>query len=135
VIALWDEVFGYPEPRNAPAGVIAEALRHDPHALLIAVRDDALVGTIMAGYDGHRGWLYRLAVAPSARRTGIGSRLTQAALERLRLLGCKKVNLQLHTSNEDARLFWRAAGFADEPRISMGRDLTDAAPTLKDAGC
>ena len=121
VAALWDRVFGYPEPRNEPARVIAHKLAFDD-LLLVAVDREQLVGTIMVGYDGHRGWLYRAAVAESARRNGVGRALVRRAEAALADLGCTKINLQLHVHNEAGERFWRAVGYSVEPRISMGKD-------------
>ena len=66
VVALWNQIFGYPEPRNEPERVVAAKLAVDDR-LLVAVDGERVVGTAMFGYDGHRGWLYRVAVAESAR--------------------------------------------------------------------
>lgn len=82
-----------------------------------------MLGTILAGYDGHRGWLYKLAVHPQARRCGIGEKLVHKAEQALAARGCSKVNLQVRASNEDAARFWARMGYAQERRISMGRHL------------
>jgi ribosomal protein S18 acetylase RimI-like enzyme len=78
----------------------------------------------MVGYDGHRGWLYRVAVAPAARRRGVGTRLVRAAELELTALGCAKINLQLHSHNAEGEAFWRALGYQIEPRLSLGKDLS-----------
>lgn len=136
VVALWETAFGYPEKRNRPKAVIEAYLRHGHGGLLVATDGDGhLVGTIVAGYDGHRGWLYRTAVLPSHRRQGVGRALATAALAHLKQLGCAKVNLQLHGNNDGARAFWRRVGFADEVRVSMGRDLTTDTRHDADPGC
>jgi ribosomal protein S18 acetylase RimI-like enzyme len=77
----------------------------------------------MAGYDGHRGWIYSLAVAPDRRGQGLGTRLLDHALAALKARGCVKVNLQILESNEAVRRFYEANGFTVEPRLSMGRVL------------
>jgi ribosomal protein S18 acetylase RimI-like enzyme len=77
----------------------------------------------MAGYDGHRGWIYSMAVAPDRRGQGLGSRLLDHALEALKKRGCVKVNLQILESNEAVRRFYEANGFTAEPRLSMGKVL------------
>ena len=123
VAALWSLVFGYTEPRNDPARVLGAKLAWDQR-VLVAVEDANVLGSIMVGFDGHRGWLYRVAVSSAARRRGIGSRLVRAAEAALIALGCAKVNLQLHAHNADGQAFWRALGYEVEPRISMGKDLT-----------
>ena len=68
-----------------------------------------------------RGWLYHLAVAPEFRRRGFASQLVRAAEERLRRLGCSKVNLQVRETNREVVAFYRALGYAVEERVSMGR--------------
>jgi len=123
VASLWGLVFGYTEPRNDPARVLGAKLAWDER-VLVAVEDRAVLGSIMIGFDGHRGWLYRVAVSGAVRRRGIGSRLVRAAEAELVALGCAKVNLQLHVHNADGEAFWRALGYEVEPRVSMGKDLT-----------
>jgi ribosomal protein S18 acetylase RimI-like enzyme len=125
VVALWNQVFGYTEPRNDPPHVIAGKLAHDG-LLLVAAEGERVVGTLMAGYDGHRGWLYRAAVAESFRRRGIARALVRRAESELSALGCAKINLQLHAHNEAGVRFWEALGYCVEPRISMGKDIFEA---------
>jgi ribosomal protein S18 acetylase RimI-like enzyme len=120
VVALWNQVFGYPEPRNAPPHVIASHLAHGG-LLLVAADGERVIGTLMVGYDGHRAWLYRAAVAEEARRRGVGRALVQRAEAELAALGCAKINLQLHVHNEAGVRFWQALGYGVEPRISMGK--------------
>ncbi len=77
----------------------------------------------MGGYDGHRGWIYSLAIKPEYRKQGTGTRLVQAILEELKKRGCLKVNLQVLGSNHRVVEFYRKNGFAVEDRISMGIKL------------
>ena len=77
----------------------------------------------MAGYDGHRGWIYSLAVHPKQRQQGVGSMLLAFAEQSLVRLGCFKVNLQILETNEAVRKFYEANGFAVEARLSMGKRL------------
>jgi len=125
VVALWSQVFGYPEPRNDPPQVIARHLAHEG-LLLVALDAERVIGTLMVGYDGHRGWLYRAAVAESARRRGVGRALVERAEAELATLGCAKINLQLHVHNEAGERFWKALGYVVEPRISMGKNTFEA---------
>jgi ribosomal protein S18 acetylase RimI-like enzyme len=126
LVALWSEVFGYSEARNDPARVLEAKLAWDER-VLVAVEGSSLLGAIMIGFDGHRGWLYRVAVTSGARRRGVGSLLVRAAEAELAALGCVKVNLQLRAHNPEGQAFWRALGYEVEPRVSMGKDLTAAA--------
>jgi predicted N-acetyltransferase YhbS len=75
VIALWKDVFAYPAPHNEPAKIIRHKLAFQRDLFFVAVLDGAVVGTVMGGYDGHRGWVYSLAVNPDVRRQGIGTAL------------------------------------------------------------
>lgn len=122
VMALWKTVFGYMAAHNDPALSIDRKLRVDD-LFFVAVDDDAIVGTVMAGYDGHRGWIYSLAVLPTHRRTGLGSALLTHAQDQLAALGCDKVNLQVVGGNDAVISFYEANGFSVEDRISMGKRL------------
>jgi len=77
----------------------------------------------MAGYDGHRGWLYAIAVHPEQQRNGIGAKLVFHAEAVLGKLGCRKVNLQMRRGNHQVSAFYRGLGYAAEDRISMGKLL------------
>jgi ribosomal protein S18 acetylase RimI-like enzyme len=121
VVKLWEEVFAYPQPRNAPAKVIRDKLAVQRDLFFVAVADGVLVGTVMAGYDGHRGWVYSLAVSPAARRRGIGTALMRHAERELTRRGCSKINLQVLASNAATVAFYTKLGYAVEERISMGK--------------
>jgi ribosomal protein S18 acetylase RimI-like enzyme len=82
-----------------------------------------LLGTAMAGYDGHRGWLYSLGVHPDVRREGVARALLETAERALAALGCPKVNLQVLADNDLAKDFWRAAGYAQDEVVSFGKRL------------
>jgi len=86
------------------------------------------VGTVMAGYDGHRGWIYSVAVAPQHRRKGIGSRLMSVAEEALIERGCVKINLQILEGNEAVTAFYSSLGFSVEKRVSMGKPIPQNLP-------
>jgi ribosomal protein S18 acetylase RimI-like enzyme len=92
----------------------------------VAEEGGEVVGTALAGYDGHRGWVYYVAVEPSRRRRGVGAALMARAEEGLRALGCPKLNLQVRSSNRQAVAFYERLGYAVEERVSMGKLL--AAP-------
>lgn len=89
----------------------------------MAVRQGRVMGTVMAGYDGHRGWIYSLAVNSTCRKQGMGSMLLESAMLALEQLGCFKVNLQILEENRAVRRFYEANGFAVEKRLSMGRKI------------
>ena len=98
VVALW-EAAGLTRPWNDPRKDIARKLRVQPEGFLVAVAGDEIVGSVMAGYDGHRGWVNYLAVAADERRAGIGRALMAEAEGVLAGLGCPKVNLQIRATN------------------------------------
>lgn len=129
VIALWRTVFGYETAHNDPALSLARKLAVGDGLLFVASSaQGTVVGTAMAGYDGHRGWLYSVAVSPTCRRTGLGTRLVTHAEAALATRGCVKVNLQLLASNEATAAFYRRLGYAVEPRVSMGKVLHQNVP-------
>jgi ribosomal protein S18 acetylase RimI-like enzyme len=123
VKALWRECFPG-DPRWNDAGIaVPAALAAQPDLLIVAVEGDAVVGSILPGYDGHRGWLYAVAVLQSHRRQKIGTMLIREAEKRLQAMGCRKVNLQVRATNSEAAKFYERLGYAVEERISMGKRL------------
>lgn len=123
VVSLWQTVFGYEAAHNSPELVIENKIQHGDGLFFVAETDRRVIGTVMAGYDGHRGWIYSISVHPDYQHHGIGSRLLASALEKLDSLGCLKVNLQILAENEAVIKFYQANGFEIEPRISMGKKL------------
>lgn len=122
VVALW-RAAGLTRPWNDPHLDIARKLRVQPELFLVAVDDGAVIGTVMAGYDGHRGWLYYLAAAPNRRGEGVGRRLVEAAEERLLALGCPKVQLMVRPENEAARGFYDSLGYEPFDIWATGKRL------------
>ena len=120
VIALWEKVFPDDPPHNAPAKVFDAKLAMHDDMLFVAADAGAVIGTAMAGYDGHRGWLYTVAVTPDCRRRGVGTALVRHAVDALRVAGCTKVNLQIRATNTAVRGFYESLGFETEERLSMG---------------
>jgi ribosomal protein S18 acetylase RimI-like enzyme len=103
---------------------VAKKLGHDPELFLVAEREGQVVGVIIGGWDGRRGWLHHLAVAHSARRLGIGRALVTAVEKRLRAKGCLKVNLLVRRDNQQALDLYRSMGYQDmEPMIALGKEL------------
>jgi ribosomal protein S18 acetylase RimI-like enzyme len=125
VVALWKNAFGYEAARNDPGLVIDQKLAMADGLLLVAVYQEMVVGTVMAGYDGHRGWIYALAVHPGHRKKGIASLLLAHAERKLNSLGCVKINLQILKENHYVRRFYQANGYALEDRISMGKQIDE----------
>lgn len=125
VIALWQEVFGYETAHNEPHLVIDKKLAVNDGLFFLAMEMDNVIGSVMAGYDGHRGWIYSLAVLPFFRKRGIGTALLSHAEKQLSLLGCMKINLQIVEGNEAVGHFYRVNGYSSEKRISMGKRLPE----------
>ncbi len=130
VVALWLLVFpeyGDPtRPQRDPRANVARKLAFGDGLLWLAELDGRIVGTVMAGYDGHRGWIYSLGVHPGARRAGVGRALLAEAERALTALGCPKVNLQAFSTNAGAQAFWRSAGYAQDDVVSFGKRLEGA---------
>lgn len=122
VIALW-QACDLVRPQNDPRKDIARKLRVNPEWFLVAEHDGRIVGAVMAGYEGHRGWVNYLAAEPSRRRIGIGRALMTEAEKLLRAAGCPKINLQVRPDNPDVIEFYRRIGFAVEGAISLGKRL------------
>ena len=127
VVAIWNDIFPCSTGHNEPEGAIDRKLDVDDGLFFVAVEGDVIVGTIMAGYDGHRGWIYSVAVDNAFRRRGIGSRLVRRAESALAKLDCPKVNLQVRADNAAVTAFYESLGFHCEERISMGKLVGDSA--------
>jgi len=127
LVALWHEVF--PEyrdptkPQRDPRANIERKLAQRDGLFWLAEGDEGIVGTAMAGYDGHRGWLYSVGVHPHVRRSGLARALVAHAEAALAQRGCPKINLQVMTVNESAQAFWRAVGYAPDLVVSFGKRL------------
>lgn len=126
VIALWEEA-GLTRPWNDPAKDIERKLSTQPELFLVAEGEGIVVGTAMVGYDGHRGWVHYLAVAPSLQGTGLGRELMAEAERLLIELGCPKINLMVRTGNDRVIGFYEALGYGtDEVALLSKRLIPDA---------
>jgi ribosomal protein S18 acetylase RimI-like enzyme len=125
VTELWLEVFPDNPRHSTPAINIAKKLSLQRELFFVAEDEGQIAGTIMAGYDGHRGWLYTLAVNPRLRRKGIGAALVRHAESALREMGCAKINLQVRTRNAGVVAFYQKLGYAVEEIISMGKRIME----------
>jgi ribosomal protein S18 acetylase RimI-like enzyme len=112
------------KPQREPRANIARKLAAKDGLFWIAEVEGRIAGTVMAGYDGHRGWIYTLAVAHRCRRQGVASALIRHAESALTALGCPKVNLQVLAANEDARQFYGRLGYVPDEVVSLGKRLT-----------
>ncbi|HEX4369997.1 MAG TPA: GNAT family acetyltransferase [Rhizomicrobium sp.] len=125
VKALWEEVFPDDPPRNDAEISIASKATEHPELFLLALEEGRVIGSVMAGYDGHRGWLYRVAVAKTHRHGGVGAALIHGAEQLLWALGCVKINLQVLGTNADVAAFYQSLGYVVEDRVSMGKVAQD----------
>lgn len=133
VIELWQRC-ELTRPWNDPSSDIDRKCAVDPDGFLVGLIDGRVVATVMAGYDGHRGWINYLGVSPDHRGARHGEAIMAAAERQLAVRGCPKVNLQIRTSNSDALGFYESIGYTIDDVVSMGRRLVDdppgAAPTV-----
>jgi ribosomal protein S18 acetylase RimI-like enzyme len=127
VVALWERC-GLTRPWNDPRKDIQRKMQVRPDLFLVGVRDGAVVGTVMGGYEGHRGWINYLAVAPELRRQGLGRELMAEAERLLRQCGCPKINLQVRAANKDVIEFYRQVGFTVEDVVNLGKRIEHDGP-------
>ena len=128
VVVLWRMVFPNDPPWNEPSELIRRKRRIQPELFWVAEEGDEIVGTVLAGYDGVRGWIYHLAVDPSKRRKGTARLLMETAEKSLGSLGCPKINLQIRKNNVAVVDFYKAIGYEIEERVQMGKPLDKIRP-------
>lgn len=122
VIALWQRC-GLTRPWNEPAADFAAALANPTSDVLLIADADAPIASVMVGYDGHRGWVYYLAVDLAHRRAGLGRRMMAAAEAWLRERGAPKIQLMVREDNAAAIGFYEAIGLERQPVVTLGRRL------------
>jgi ribosomal protein S18 acetylase RimI-like enzyme len=122
VVELWRHC-GLLRPANDPLKDIARKLMVGRDLFLVGLSGGEIVAAVMAGYEGHRGWLNYLAVSPSHRKLGYGRQMVREAERRLSAQGCPKVNLQVRAANEEALKFYEAIGYAQDDVLSFGKRL------------
>ncbi len=130
VIALW-EACELVVPWNVPSLDIARKVDFQPDFFLVAEEDaeevaeekKRIVGSVMAGYDGHRGWINYLAVDPRRQGSGLGRALMAVAEEKLQAAGCPKINLQVRGSNQQVIAFYEKLGYQRDETVSLGKRL------------
>jgi ribosomal protein S18 acetylase RimI-like enzyme len=123
VVSLWAEVFEGDPARNEPRKVIRRKLGVQREFFLVGEVQGEVVATVIAGFDGYRGWVYHLAVRSGCRRRGFGRALMQAAEASLKAAGCPKLNLQVRSSNSGVVEFYARLGYSVEDRTSLGKLL------------
>lgn len=124
VIELWRQV-GLSAPQNNAERDIERKLRVNPELFLVTVAADSVIGTIMGGYEGHRGWVNYLAVNPSHQRQGVARAMMAEVQNKLSSMGCAKINLQVRRNNDDAIKFYQALGYLDDNVVGLGKRLEE----------
>src|SRR4030042_807132 len=122
VVQLWTDG-GLVVPWNNPHRDIQRKLKIQPEMFLVACLDGQIIATVIAGYEGHRGWINYLAVHPQHRHSGIGRCMMDEAESRLRAVGCPKINLQLRSNNAEVIEFYKRIGFKTDDVVSLGKRL------------
>jgi len=122
VIVLWKEC-KLVVPWNDPKKDIQRKLKVNPELFLVGELDGVIVGSIMGGYEGHRGWVNYLAVSPSHQKKGYGRQLMDALEVKLREMGCPKINLQVRDTNLEVIEFYKAIGYNMDHVVGMGKRL------------
>ncbi len=133
VVALW-QACGLTRPWNDPYKDIARKLTVQRELFLVGEADGAVVATVMAGFEGHRGWVNYLAVAPALQGRGHGAALMRAVEERFVQAGCPKVNLLVRTTNTAVLDFYRRLGYAVDEAVPLGKRLIPDVPADPSAG-
>ncbi|MCB1687066.1 MAG: GNAT family acetyltransferase [Halioglobus sp.] len=122
VIALW-EACQLTRPWNDPDKDITRKLAVQPELFLVGELDGGIIASAMAGYDGHRGSVFYLAVAPWLQKAGYGRVLMKEVEERLTAMGCPKLNIVVRSSNQDVLDFYHNLGYTTDDVVSLGRRL------------
>ena len=124
VVALWEHC-GLTRPWNDPRKDICKKLAVRPDLFLVGTLDGVVVASVMAGYEGHRGWINYLAVAPEHQGKGLGRAMMAEAERLLRAAGCPKINLQVRSTNAKVIEFYRRLGYTVDDVVSLGKRLED----------
>ena len=124
LVSLWN-MCKLTVPWNNPYKDIARKLKAQAELFLVGYLENKLIASVMAGYDGHRGWINYLAVHPDFQARGYGKQLMDNVENGLRELGCPKINLQIREGNDRVFTYYQKLGFVEEKRINMGKRLED----------
>ncbi|MBW2413787.1 MAG: GNAT family acetyltransferase [Deltaproteobacteria bacterium] len=122
VVALW-QACELVVPWNVPEEDIATKVAFQPDLFFVAERDGRIVGSVMAGYEGHRGQINYLAVLPDLRGSGLGRQLMDHAEAVLREIGAPKINLQVRGANREVIAFYEALGYRVDDTVNLGKRL------------
>jgi ribosomal protein S18 acetylase RimI-like enzyme len=125
---LWQRC-GLTRPWNDPAADIALARRGDNASVLVGRRGRDIVASVLVGHDGHRGWVYYVAVDPDCRHVGYGRVMMDAAEDWLRARGIEKLQLMVRPDNNQVRAFYQSLGFFEQERVIFAKWLDGREPT------
>jgi ribosomal protein S18 acetylase RimI-like enzyme len=134
LLALWAVAAENDSRPGDTARAVLNLLDRDPQACLIARQGDRIVGTLVAGWDGWRAHLYRLAVHPAVRRQGIAQALLDAGAARLRSLGATRLDAMVLEGNEQGQALWQAAGYSPQAQWRRWIKPVDGQPALPRGG-
>ena len=110
-------------PQNNPLRDIERKLQVNPEWILVGELDGKIIASSMAGYDGHRGWIYYLAVSPQYQRKSYAKQMMKREEQLLKAAGCPKINLQVRATNQKVIEFYESIGFTNDEVISFGKRL------------
>ncbi|HEY94656.1 MAG TPA: GNAT family acetyltransferase [Dehalococcoidia bacterium] len=127
VIHIW-RACSLTKPWNNPKKDIDRKLKDSPDLFFVGLIDEKIVASVMAGYDGHRGWIYYLAIDPKHRKQGLGRQIMAAAEEKLLEIGCPKIDLMVRKNNLDVISFYEKIGYGHDEVITMSRRLIEDEP-------
>lgn len=123
IVELW-RACGLVVPRNDPVEDIEKKMKFQPDLFFVGLLDGKVMGSIMVGYEGHRGWINYLAIAPENQKHGYGKKLVQKAIDELKKVGCQKINLQVRKNNRGVIDFYKHIGFKEDGVVSLGMRLS-----------
>ncbi len=124
LIRLW-QACDLVRPWNHPRADIARKCADSPALFFVACDDGEVIASCMAGYDGHRGWIYYLAVEPARQRQGIAAKIVRHAEASLLELGCPKIDLMVRNNNHGVIEFYKSIGYADDPVVVLSKRLLE----------
>ncbi|MEM7096662.1 MAG: GNAT family acetyltransferase [Pseudomonadota bacterium] len=125
LIELWETCFPDDPPWNDPVEIIKRKRVHQPEQLYVCINNGNIIGSVLAGFDGFRGWINKLATHPDYQHQGVATLLLNTAEHALAAMGCPKINLQVRQENSSVVQLYENAGYEIEALISMGKLLPE----------
>ncbi len=124
VISLWIES-DLVKPWNNPDQDIERKLKVNPELFLVGEKSGQIIASVIGGYEGHRGWINYLAVGKKYRRLGYGKEMMVAVENKIKTMGCPKINLQVRDTNIEVIEFYKSIGYLDDRVVGLGKRLED----------